>query len=155
MKPFRGILLMAGLSLSPATRELSAQGDRWDKQVSQALDRSATTLRDRGYQRSGTPRSGLLFVDESEKIEIPVSGSAEIVVVGACDDDCTGLQLVIANGTGYQIDAARGPGNSPIVKVSPPMLSGLYRVTVTMSACKVSPCRYGVEIFSRKTRSGW
>jgi hypothetical protein len=136
-----------------APKALPAQGDRWDQQVSKALERSATTLRDRGYQTSAAPKFGLLFVDESGKIEFPVSGNAEFVVVGACDDDCTGLQLVIANGTGYEIDAARGPGNSPVVKVSPPMLPGLYRVTVTLSGCKVSPCRYGVAAFIRVKRN--
>lgn len=128
---------------------VTAQGDRWDQQVNKALERSAQTLSERGYQSIGAPRFGLLFVDESGKLEFPVSGNAEFIVVGACDNDCNGLQLVITNGTGYEIDAARGPGNSPVVKVSPPMLSGMYRVTVTMSGCKVSPCRYGVVAFSR------
>jgi hypothetical protein len=117
--------------------------------VSHALERSARTLADRGYRRAAAPSYGVLLVDQSAKLEFPVTGKDEYVVAGACDNDCTGLQLVIANATGYEIDAARGPGNSPVVKVSPPMLAGTYRVTVTMSGCRVSPCRYGVAAFRR------
>jgi hypothetical protein len=146
----RLIASLLGLLLIP--KALASQGDRWDQQVNKALERSATTLKDRGYQRLGLPVFGLLFVDESGKFEFPVSGSAELMVVGACDDDCNDLQLVITNGTGYEIDAARGPGNTPVVRVSPPMLSGRYRVTVTMAGCKMSPCRYGVAAFSRRSK---
>ncbi len=130
-------------------RFLSAQGDRWDQQVTHALEHSVRSLGDRGYRQYGPARSGLLFVDETARIEVPVSGKAEYLVLGVCDDDCTGLQLVIANGTGYEIDAARGPGNSPMVRVVPPILPGTYRITVKMSGCGMSPCHYGVGVFRR------
>jgi hypothetical protein len=128
---------------------LAAQGDRWDRQVALGLDRTTRTLKARGYQSAGAPATGMLFVDQSERIEIPVSGTAEYLLVGTCDDDCAGLAMVISNPTGYEIDAARGPGNLPMVKVGPPMLAGRYRVTVTMAGCRVSPCRYGLAVFTR------
>lgn len=147
---FRVVCVVAAVPafLSPRGT-LSAQGDRWDQQVTHALELSAKTLGLRGYQAAGAVRTGLLFVDESARVEFPVSGKGEYVVVGACDEDCNGLQLVIANGTGYELDAARGPSNAPIVKVSSPMLPGIYRVTVTMSGCRLSPCRFGVAAFTR------
>lgn len=130
---------------------LAAQGDRWEQQVARGLDRSTQSLQARGYRPAGTPLTDMLFVDESARLEIPVSGAAEYLVVGTCDDDCSGLSLVITNPTGYEVDAARGPGNAPIVKVGPPMLPGIYRVTVTMGGCRVSPCRYGVATYVRRS----
>jgi hypothetical protein len=91
----------------------------------------------------------MLTTDESERLEFPVLAGAEYILVGSCDDDCTGLHLVIANPTGYQIDAARGSGNSPIVRVPRSALPGGYHVTVTMAACRVSPCRYGVAVYRK------
>ncbi len=129
---------------------LQAQQDRWDRQVDSALQRSNRTLASQGYRASGQAKYGLLFLDESSKLEFPVSGKGDFLVVGACDRDCTGLQLVIANATGYEIDAARGPGNTPVVKVSAPMTPGSYRVKVTLSGCRVSPCRFGVAPFERR-----
>lgn len=129
---------------------LAAQGDRWAQQVARGLDRTSQSLQARGYRAAGAPATGTLFVDESERLEIPVSGTAEYLLVGTCDDDCSRLSLVISNPTGYEVDAARGPGNAPIVKIDPPMLPGMYRVTVTMAGCRVSPCRYGVATYVRR-----
>jgi hypothetical protein len=129
---------------------LAAQSDRWDGQVERDLTRSTVVLGERGYAPAGRPHRGLLNAGESDRFDVPVVRGAEYVVVGTCDDDCTGLELVIANPTGYEVDAARGPGNAPIVRVTPPALPGPYRVTVSMAGCRVSPCRFGVQAYLRK-----
>jgi len=145
-----GLPLVLLLTMSWMAAPLAAQGDRWEQQVARGLDRTTQSLNARGYRAAGARVSGLLFVDESTRLEMPVSGTAEYLLVGTCDDDCSGLSLVISNPTGYEVDAARGPGNAPIVKVDPPMLPGMYRITVTMAGCRVSPCRYGVATYVRR-----
>lgn len=132
-----------------AVGPLAAQGDRWERQVEQGLTRSTRLLGERGYSPAGWQIRGLLNTEESERFDVPIAATEEYVVVGTCDDDCTGLHLVVSNPTGYEIDAARGKGNAPIVRITPPALSGNYRVTVTMAACRVSPCRYGVAVYRR------
>jgi len=129
---------------------LAAQAERWDRQVARGLDRTTEVLTGRGYAPTGPRYRGMLNVEESVRFEVPVTRGAEYVLVGTCDDDCTGLKLVIANPTGYEIDAARGPDKVPIIRVAPPALHGQYRVTVTMAGCRVSPCRYGVQAYLRK-----
>lgn len=136
--------------LAAIAAPLAAQGDRWEQQVALALDRASGSLEVRGYRSVGTPAKGMLFVDESARLEVSVSDGTEHLLVGTCDDDCSGLSLVISNPTGYEVDAARGPGNAPMVRVGPPMLAGTYRVTVTMTGCRVSPCRYGVGTYMRR-----
>jgi hypothetical protein len=129
---------------------LAAQSEPWDRQVARGLDRTTEVLTGRGYTPTGPRHRGMLNAEDSDRVEVPVTNGAEYVLVGTCDDDCTGLKLVIANPTGYEIDAARGPGNAPIIRVTPPVLPGQYRVTVTMAGCRVSPCRYGVQVYMRK-----
>jgi hypothetical protein len=151
-----------GSALRPATvlacllaaiaAPLAAQGDRWEQQVARALERASESLGVRGYRAVGSPAGGMLFVDESTRFEISVSSAAEYLLVGVCDDDCRGLSLVISNPTGYEVDAARGPGNAPMVRVGPPVLAGTYRVTLTMTGCRVSPCRYGVGTYVRRVQ---
>ncbi len=145
LRRWLGTLALLNLAGTP----IQAQRDHWDRQVAKALDRTAVTLKDRGYRPVTPYHSGILLVEQSDQIEVPLAPKREYLMVGACDDDCTGLQLVIANGIGYQVDAARGPGNSPVVRVTTPAQSGTYRVTVTMAACRVSPCRYGFAVFVR------
>jgi hypothetical protein len=77
---------------------------------------------------------------------VRLDAGREYVVLGSCDDDCGVLHLRVANETGYDLDADRGRGNAPLVRLSPPR-SGEYRITVTMGACRVSPCRYSVALF--------
>ena len=146
-------LLVACLLLAVA-EPLSAQGDRWDRQVEQGLARSTRLLGERGYAPAGRQVRGLLNAEESERFEVPIASPDEYVVVGTCDDDCSSLHLVVSNPTGYEIDAARGRGNAPIVSITPPALSGAYGVKVTMAACRVSPCRYGVAVYRRAGREG-
>lgn len=143
------VTLALVLSLMPvAVRALAAQSDRWDRQVEAGLARSTRLLRERGYAAAGRQFRGLLNTEESDRLEVPVA-RGEYVIVGTCDDDCTGLHLVVSNPTGYEIDAARGPGNAPIITIRPPALTGAYLVTVTMAGCRVSPCRYGIMVYQR------
>ncbi len=128
---------------------LAAQGDRWDRQVEQSLARSTRLLRERGYAPAGRQFRGLLSTEESERLEVPVAAGGDYVMVGTCDDDCSGLHLVVSNPTGYEIDAARGSGNAPIVRIASSALPGAYHVKVTMAGCRVSPCRFGVAMYRR------
>jgi hypothetical protein len=152
--PFSGSAIrtaaVLALVLVAIGEPLAGQGDRWEQQVARALERASESLGGRGYRAVGSPAGGMLFVDESARFEVSVSSAAEYLLVGVCDDDCRGLSLVISNPTGYEVDAARGPGNAPMVRVGSPVLAGTYRVTVTMTGCRVSPCRYGVGTYVRR-----
>ena len=130
---------------------LVAQSDRWDRQVESSLDRSTELLKERGYTPAGSRFRGLLATGESEQLEVVVSAGGGYIVVGTCDDDCGELHLVLANQTGYEIDAAHGPGNAPIVRIPPPARAGTYRLKVSMSGCRVSPCRYGVVVYGKRS----
>ena len=76
-------------------------------------------------------------------ITLPVG--AESALTGVCDDDCADLDLSLST-NGYDIDAARGGGNAPIVRVTPAAPT-TYTVTVRMTSCRVNPCWFAVATF--------
>jgi hypothetical protein len=139
-----------GLLICCLSGSLAGQSDRWDRQVEKGLAASAATLTTSGYRPLGQPWLGMLFVDESVRLEIPLARGEEYVVIGTCDEDCTGLELVLASPTGYEIDAARQPGRAKAVRVTDPAVAGIYRLTVKLAGCRISPCRYGAATFVRR-----
>lgn len=144
-----GALAAVAMLVLPAA--LHAQGDRWEREVRVRLARTSEMLTPRGYRPRGLVAEGTLFVEESRTVEVPVAPDTEYLLAGGCDADCTALSLVLSKPTGYQTDAARGPGVFPVVRIASTGTSGSYRLTITMMGCRVSPCRYGVAAFERAT----
>ena len=138
--------LLAILVLSPAA--LTGQS-RWERQVTARLAQAAATL-GRGYRQTGVAGRGTLNTDERDTFSITLPAGAAVALTGVCDDDCADLDLSLST-NGYDVDAARGGGNAPIVLVAPTAAT-TYRVTVRMTECRVNPCSFGVAIF-RQTRT--
>lgn len=138
--------LCASLVALPAA--LTAQGDHWDRQTEAALRQAAPLLADQGFQPTGPARLGMLSVDESEQISIPMLAGRSYAIVGVCDQDCGNLDLVLSRSTRQEVASDRGDGNVPIVKVTT-ALAGSYGVKIIMTACRMGPCRYGVAVYSK------
>lgn len=140
MSPRFAALAVIGVSLCPS---LAAQS-RWDRQVDARIRQAAATL-GRAYRATGVARRGTLNTGESATFSLTLPAGAEIALSGVCDDDCSDLDLSLST-NGYDIDAARGGGNAPIVRVTPPALTA-YTVTVRMESCRVNPCWFAVGVF--------
>jgi hypothetical protein len=139
---FRYFALMATcLSVRPM---LAAQS-RWDRQVDARITQAAATLQGRAYRLAGLVGRGTLNTGESATFSIILPAGAESALTGVCDDDCADLELSLST-NGYDIDAARGGGNAPIVRVTPAAPT-TYTITVRMASCRVNPCWFAVAAF--------
>lgn len=69
------------------------------------------------------------------------------LVTGACDQDCTDLNISVTNEGGTPIARDEKPDALPEVLVVPPA-SGNYTVTVSVVVCSNEPCYFGLGIFS-------
>jgi hypothetical protein len=125
---------------------LSAQS-RWDRQIDARITQAAATLRGRAYRLAGLVSRGTLNTGESATFSITLPAGAESALTGVCDDDCTDLDLSLST-NGYDIDAARGGGNAPVVRVTPAATT-TYTATVHMTSCRMNPCWYAVGVFRR------
>ena len=87
----------------------------------------------------------MLNTGETAVFSITLPAGTAVALTGVCDDDCTALDLSLST-NGYDIDAARGGGNAPIVRVTPAAPT-TYTVTVHMATCRVNPCWFAVAAF--------
>lgn len=144
MVPTRIAIAFAPLILWPPLTH--AQGPRWERQVRQQLEDAARTLRRDGYGRVADVQLGLMNAEESEAFTLTLPSDASYALIGACDNDCTSLHLLLYNDAGnYQVAAAR-PANEPAVVQLTPKEATRYRVKVVMAACSMNPCWYGIAV---------
>jgi hypothetical protein len=137
-------LFALAITCSSVCSTLAAQS-RWDRQVDARITQAGTTLQGRAYQLAGLVGRGTLNTGESATLSITLPAGAESALSGVCDDDCADLDLSLST-NGYDIDAARGGGNAPIVRVTPAAPT-TYTVTVRMASCRVNPCWFAVAAF--------
>jgi hypothetical protein len=90
----------------------------------------------------------VLNTDESSSFSLTLHQDSAYVVVGACDGDCTALQLELFAPTGYEVAVAREATDAPILRITA-RETGTYRLAVVMATCRVNPCWVEVATFHR------
>lgn len=129
---------------------LVAQADRWERAVADGFRRTDTLMAAQNYRPASTIQFGALFLDEMESRSMPLEGAVRYAIVGLCDGDCAGLELGIADASGYELAADRTGRTVPLLEVTTRQ-AGVHILRATMSGCLVAPCRYGVRVY-RKSR---
>ncbi|HEX4575338.1 MAG TPA: hypothetical protein VH158_09415 [Gemmatimonadales bacterium] len=117
----------------------------WERQVVDYVQRTATALRRQGLEPTGAPRVGPMLVDESAWFSVTLRAGVSYAIVGACDNDCSGLDLALYSDAHNEVEAERGSA-VPMVKVTP-RETLQYRVKVTLTGCRLSPCWYGIGVY--------
>ena len=68
-------------------------------------------------------------------------------IMGACDDDCTGMDFILRDDNGDQVDSDVGIHNLPIVEVTPARNSA-FTLEVRMRKCASDAgCELGVDVY--------
>lgn len=139
------VTLASVLVLSALPSPALTQGKRWERQVRAQLDRTIAALQGSSAISGRIVAVGPLNMDESESLVIQMQAGTTYDIVGACDEDCSDLHLWLSTASGNDMAVDRSSENLPVVRFRP-RESGSYRVMVTMAACRVSPCWFGVAI---------
>jgi len=144
---------LAACTVAGLLAPVAAMGQgRWERQVQAHLAQASATLVASGYETA--PRhTGQLNNGETASDTVTLSAGSSYVLVGACDDDCHGLELGVFAANGYEVDAARRAGNAPIVRVTP-RETQRFRFVVRMTGCGMNPCWYGVGVYRRRLSDG-
>ena len=138
-----------GGSRAPATTAAPATRGQYTTQVEGYLARLANNARGQGYNRIvAGPVYGNLADDATASHDLTVVGGNQYVIFGACDNDCTDVDLKIydTNGNLQLQDVA--VDDTPVLTFTA-NASGKYRVVVAMATCNRSPCYYGVQLMAR------
>ena len=138
------VVVLLGMLLPCAA---SAQ-DEWEQQVRSMLSSAGRTYEESGYEMTHQIHMGSLGQGASEVVELQLDITREYQILGACDNDCTDLDLTLSTGSGEQVDQDIELDDFPIVSVTVAR-SGTFRLDVSMATCSAEPCRYGIGVFAR------
>jgi hypothetical protein len=141
----RVMLVSVLLALTALPSSALAQRKRWERQVRAQLDRTVAALQKSSAGSARTLTVGPLNTDESESLVIQLQSGTTYEIVGACDEDCSDLHLLLSTASGDDVAVDRSSENLPVLRFRP-RVSGTYRVRLTMAACRVNPCWFGVAI---------
>ena len=96
---------------------------------------------------------------DAHVFERHLSAGVEYRFIGACDNECEDVDLLLLDQTGAPILNAEGEpvadqlvDNYPVVVFTPPA-DGVYLVMLAMYACTAEPCYAGMRILEQ--RSNW
>ena len=86
-----------------------------------------------------------------------LTGGVEYRFIGACDNECDDLDLMLLNEKGEQVLNAQGQpiqdvlvDNYPVVVFTPPS-DGRYLLQLYMYVCSAEPCYAGVRVLEQRT----
>ncbi len=141
--------VLAFVAAVSAPAAAHGQANRWERTVATQLQRAVTTLHPKGFERARLTRRGPLNAEESESFPVTLEAGRSYSVIGVCDDDCTGLGLVLSTPTGSELVADQTGDNVPGVEFTPREATS-YRIRVIMVGCRLNPCWYGVAIVEKR-----
>lgn len=138
---------LTGCGGSRAPANTSGSGtSQYTRQVQGYLANMATAAEKQGFRRvTGGPVFGSLDDDGKSSHNMTVVAGVEYVLFGACDNDCTDVDLIVYDAGGRVVKRDILADDKPVVQFSAAR-SGTYRIEVVMAVCSTEPCRYGLQL---------
>lgn len=103
----------------------------------------------------GWPRAGGvpdivtgLNVNGEHVAQVQLRAGQPYAFVGACDNECSDVDLVLQDASGRQVAADQMADDYPLVEVTPPT-DGAYTLRIRLKACSIAPCYVGARLLRR------
>jgi hypothetical protein len=139
---------------TPAEREDAAQeeavdGENYVAVVTAELDEAGATHLGAGYQLFGEEAIEAIGLSgEGYRQTVQLEHGKSYVFQGACDQDCTDVDMEILDAGGAVVAQDVATDDRPHVAVNNPR-AGEYTVRVWLAQCSVEPCYVGLRGYSR------
>ncbi len=91
---------------------------------------------------------GAMNEDATESWTFPLIANTDYVITGACDVDCSDIDIVVKDAFGNEVNSDRLTDDQPIVEFVASQ-QGEYTIEIKMFSCAVEPCYFGFGIFQR------
>ncbi len=133
--------LMA-LSAAPA-----AMAQDFQAQVRSYLDRGMAVHSARGYRRDSAVQDVItpLRIGDARLIVLNVQGGQNYRIYGACDQDCSDVDMEVYDSDGNLVERDIGYDDTPFVQITP-RASGRIYARIWLAACENEPCVVGVRV---------
>jgi hypothetical protein len=112
------------------------------------LDSAVTVMRGEGFALQGGFLTGSLANGAREALTLNLAAGSH-VVMAVCDEDCSDLDLQLADAAGNEVGSDYELDDVPMVAAEVSR-AGRYRLTVSMASCSIEPCAYGVAVFKQR-----
>lgn len=147
-RPTGGLITATTTPEAPSQPALPREStdDQWEAQVRRQLSRIDDVFSDNGLSRSHSIGTGTLRNQQSENLTIRLRAGSTYGIVGACDNDCTDLDLAVYSPNGSLLKRDVSDDDLPFI-VFRAAVTGTYRIRVIMTSCSTPPCRYGVTAY--------
>ena len=136
-------VLAAALAVSTP---LVASDKPYHREVQGRIELARTTLTPLGWKLDQVV-TGTLAQGAAGWATLQLEPGRQYRVVGRCDDDCEGLDLVLSRDD-QPIVRDLEHSTVPVVAFTP-KATGNYRAIARMVECTDTTCRYGLAVFSR------
>ncbi|KAF0113080.1 MAG: hypothetical protein FD128_1321 [Hyphomonadaceae bacterium] len=139
---------IAGLSLiSTSAFAQASQTNSHQNVVSSQLRAAEAAYLSLGFRRTTTTGSQSLNDDGNATFNMPVIAGQRYAVLGACDSDCTDLDIKILDASGAMVTQDAATDDLPTAYFEARQ-TGSYRLQVTMYQCTSNPCYYQATVVS-------
>jgi hypothetical protein len=92
---------------------------------------------------------GHLGEGNTDTWSFPMRANTEYIITGACDTDCSDLDITIKDASGKVVEKDTTTDDVPVVRFTPGS-NAKYTVEVKMYSCSSAPCYFGFGVFQKK-----
>lgn len=144
----------------PAERDepgsMARRSDGVRPEVDAGLRRQIGANLDRVQQRFGEGmRTAPEFIDgiaglqpgEAARWRVNLQANRRYRIIGACDHDCSNIDIELLDASGRVVAADALPDNYPLVAYAPGV-SGIHEIKLVLQGCRLAPCYAGARILS-------
>jgi hypothetical protein len=139
-------LLLLLFTLSTTTESIAFQDNPWARNVRRQLRAHASTMADYDIVASHD-----VFVDTLKKgyykdVNYRLEAGVRYIFVGACDQDCTDLDMKLFDDNWQLIASDTQPDAEPVIIITTRRTT-TFHLRVIMEACTANPCWWGVGAY--------
>lgn len=116
--------------------------------VQSELDAASAPLDASGATRFGDDAIAPLALNAEHSVTVTLERRVRYTFVGACDQDCSDVNLEIIDARGRRVAIDRATNDRPSVSISPGS-AGEFVVRATLAQCSAEPCYVGIRGFQR------
>ena len=140
-------LILSGAIITTVAN--SAEISEEQEQVICQLKETVERQNREGKKLVFVPLLGRVSTGKETRFTVQLIGEINYAIMGACDENCSELNLTLNNANGERIALDETQDGMPVISFTPPSSSG-YQITAIIDECQTENCEFGILLFVAK-----